>query len=207
MIIKRRDLLAAGALLGGAALLAAIPASTTRAHEYELGKLVVEHPWVRAPKDGETTAYFYAFVHNKGGADKLIAVKSPNIGKTAFHADAKHALAEGGIAIAPNETTTLSPEGAHVVLSDIKKINPVGWGVELVLVFEKAGEVTVDAAIDAPDAKHAHDAEALARWEKAHGGGGDEKPAEKADHHHHHGDHGGGHEHGHHAAEPDAKKH
>lgn len=188
MIIKRRDLLAAGAILGGAALCASMPATTTHAHEYELGKLIIEHPWVRAPKDGETTAYFYAFVHNKGDkADRLLAVKSPNVGKVTLHADAKHNIAEGGIAIAPGVTTTLSPEGAHVVLAEVKKINPVGWGMELVLVFEKAGEVTVDAAVDAPDAKHAHDAEAMARWEKAHPDGYKTAPAGET--HHDHGDH------------------
>jgi copper(I)-binding protein len=200
MIIKRRDLLAAGVLLGGAALCALIPATATRAHEYDLGKLTIEHPWVRAPKDGETTAYFYAFIHNKGDtADRLIAVKSPNVGKVALHSDAKHSIAEGGIAVPAGQTTTLSPEGGHVVLSEVKKINPVGWGIELVLVFEKAGEVTVDAAVDAPDAKHAHDAEALERWEKAHSGA-EEKPAAQSGHDH-------GHDHEHHHAEPaDAKK-
>ncbi|WP_159730677.1 copper chaperone PCu(A)C [Methylosinus sp. Ce-a6] len=198
MMIKRRDLLAAGgALLGGAAFGALTPMRSAQAHEYELGKLTIEHPWVRAPKDGETTAYFYAFIHNKGGADKLIAVKSPNVGKTMLHADAKHAIAEGGIAIAADKTTTLSPEGAHVVLAEVKKINPVGWGMELVLVFEKAGEVTVDAAVDAPDAKHAHDAEALERWEKAHAAG-EAKPAGH--------DHGGNDHQHHHDAPADAKK-
>lgn len=203
MMIKRRDLLAAGgALLGGAACGVLAPMRSAQAHEYELGKLTIEHPWVRAPKDGETTAYFYAFIHNKGGADKLIAVKSPNIGKVTLHSDAKHTIAEGGIAIAADKTTTLSPEGAHVVLAEVKKINPVGWGIELVLVFEKAGEVTVDAAVDAPDAKHAHDAEALQRWEKAHPEGGEAKPAEHSGHDHDHHDH---HDHDHHHEEP-AKK-
>ncbi|MGA9824812.1 MAG: hypothetical protein WBQ53_08255, partial [Methylocystis sp.] len=32
----------------------------------------------------------------------------------------------------------------------------------------KAGDVVIDAAIEAPDAAHAHDADAQARWEKAH---------------------------------------
>jgi hypothetical protein len=190
MMIKRRDLLAtAGAWLGGAAFCALTPVAPAEAHEYDLGKLTIEHPWVRAPKDGETTAYFYAFIHNKGSApDKLVAVKSPNIGTITFHSDKTHNVAAGGIDIPAGKTTTLAPDGAHVVLSDIKKINPVGWGLELVLVFEKAGEVTIDAAIDAPDAMHAHDAEALARWEKAHAAG--EKPAAAPagghDHHHHH---------------------
>lgn len=189
MIIRRRDLLAASVLAGGAALCALIPATATRAHEYDLGKLTIEHPWVRAPKDGEKTAHFYAFIHNKGNsADKLIAVKSPNVGKVTLHADAKHTVAEGGIPVPAGKTTTLSPEGAHVVLDEVSKINPVGWGMELVLVFEKAGEVTVDAAVDAPDAKHAHDAEALARWEKDHPDG--YKAAPEGEHHGHH-DHGG----------------
>lgn len=191
MMIKRRDLLAAGgALLGGAAFDALTPMRSAQAHEYELGKLTIEHPWVRAPKDGETTAYFYAFIHNKGGADKLIAIKSPNVGKVTLHADAKHTIADGGIAIAANKTTTLSPEGPHAVLAEVKKINPVGWGMELVLVFEKAGEVTVDAAVDAPDAKHAHDAEAMQRWEKAHPEGGVTSPVGSEEHHDHdHHDH------------------
>lgn len=192
MMIKRRDLLAAGgALLGGTAL----GLLTARAHEYDLGKLKIEHPWVRAPKDGETTAYFYAFIHNNGDTpDKLIGVKSPNIGKIEIHADDKHTVSPGGIAIPAKKTTTLAPDGPHVVLLDIKKINPVGWGFELVLVFEKAGEVTVDAAIDAPDAKHAHDAEALARWEKAHpaDSSATTTPPAPAGHEHHH----------HHAAPP-----
>jgi copper(I)-binding protein len=190
MTIKRRDLLVAGALLVGAAAGLA-PSAPAHAHEYDLGKLKIEHPWVRAPKDGETTAYFYAFIHNSGDtADKLIAVKSPNVGKVDFHSDAKHAAAQGGIAIPAKQKTTLAPDGAHVVLSDVKKYLQPGWGFELVLVFEKAGEVTIDAAIDAPDAKHAHDAEALERWEKAHASDtGAKEPAPAAgghEHHHHH---------------------
>ena len=56
-----------------------------------------------------------------------------------------------------------------MTLLDIKKHLEVGWGLEMTLVFEKAGEVVIDAAIDAPDAAHAHDAEAMERWQKAHG--------------------------------------
>jgi hypothetical protein len=28
------------------------------AHEYEIRKLMVEHPWVRAPADGNAKSYF-----------------------------------------------------------------------------------------------------------------------------------------------------
>ena len=55
-----------------------------------------------------------------------------------------------------------------MLLLDIKKHLEVGWGLEMTLTFEKAGDVVIDAAIEAPDAAHAHDADAQARWEKAH---------------------------------------
>jgi copper(I)-binding protein len=188
-MIGRRDLLAAaGSVLGGAAIGLFLPKRAAQAHEYDVGKLKIEHPWVRAPKDGETTAYFYAFLHNNGDkADKLVAIKSPKIGKVEFFSDAAGKKpAPGGIVLPPKTKTTLSPAGAHAVLSDIKKHLEVGWGFEMVLVFEKAGEVTIDAAIDAPDAKHAHDAEAMERWEKAHNKDNTGAPPPSHDHHDHH---------------------
>jgi copper(I)-binding protein len=187
MMIRRRDLLTAGgSLIGGAALGLLSPHNFAHAHEYDVGKLKVEHPWLRAPKDGETTAYFYGFFHNNGDTpDKLIAVKAPSVGKTEFYADATHSTTDG-ISLPPKKKTTLGPDGPHVVLLDIKKNLEVGWGFEMVLVFEKAGEVTIDAAIDAPDAKHAHDAEAMERWEKAHNKDTSGAPPPSHDGHHHH---------------------
>jgi len=150
----------------------------TFAHEYEIGKLKVEHPWLRAPKDGEANAPLFMFIHNNGDTpDKLIGVKSDKVGKVVIHADPKNIVMPHGIVVPPHATVTLEPGGPFVGLHDVKKMNPVGWGYELILVFERAGEVTIDAAIDAPDAKHAHDAEAMERWEKAHASQTNSAPA------------------------------
>ena len=100
--------------------------------------------------------------------DRLIGVKAEKFGKVEFHADAREEGPSQGIAITPKQTTTLAPGGAYVLLLDIKKHLEVGWGLEMTLTFEKAGDVVIDAAIEAPDAAHAHDADAQARWEKAH---------------------------------------
>ena len=168
-MIKRRDLLARGALLATAAAMTML-VGVGVAHEYEVGKLKVEHPWLRAPQDGDNKAQFYAVIENNGDApDKLIAVKSEKFGKAAIFGDGKNLSTETPVTIAPKQKVTLAPGGAYVGLLDIKKHLEVGWGLEMTLVFEKAGEVVIDAAIDAPDAKHAHDAEAMERWEKAHG--------------------------------------
>jgi hypothetical protein len=106
-----------------------------------------------------------------------------------------------GIVIPPRATVTLEPGGPHVGLRDVTKMNPVGWGFELTLIFEKAGEVTIDASVEAPDAKHAHDAEAMERWEKAHGAKKEAEPAAHEEHHDAHADHEHMHEEHVHAAE------
>lgn len=193
MMIKRRDLLASGgSLLAGAALGVFAPRAA-QAHEYDVGKLKVEHPWTRAPADGEKNATFYAFLHNNGDApDKLIAVKCEKFEKAVIHGDPKNLELEAPIVLPPKTKVTAAPGGVHVALIGAKKHLEVGWGLEMTLVFEKAGEVVVDAAIDAPDAMHAHDAEAMERWEKAHNKD-TSGPKETGGHEEHKGH--GGHEH------------
>jgi copper(I)-binding protein len=195
MMIKRRDLLAAGgSLLAGATFGVFVPRGTAQAHEYDVGKLKIEHPWLRAPADGQTNATFYAFLHNNGDtADKLVSVKVEKFGKAVIHGDAKNLELEAPIVIPPKQKVTLAPGGVFVALIDAKKHLEVGWGLEMTLVFEKAGEVVIDAAIDAPDAKHAHDAEAMERWEKAHNK--DTSGPKESGHGGHHGHEG--HEHHH----------
>jgi periplasmic copper chaperone A len=171
MIIKRRDLLATGgSLLAGAVFGLFGAARSASAHEYDLGKIKVEHPWLRAPAEGEKNASFYAFIHNSGDTpDKLVAVKVEKFSKAAVHGDPKNLELETPIVLPPKSKTTLAPGAIYVALLDAKKHLEVGWGLEMTLVFEKAGEMTgVDAAIEAPDAQHAHDAEAMERWQKAH---------------------------------------
>jgi hypothetical protein len=169
-MVKRRDLLATGgSLLAGAFLGVFAPVRSAKAHEYDVGKLKVENPWLRAPADGEKNATFYAFLHNNGEApDKLVTVKVEKLDKAVIHGDPKNLELETPVVLPPKTTTSLAPGGVYVALLGAKKHLEVGWGLEMTLVFEKAGEVVIDAAIDAPDAKHAHDAEAMERWEKAH---------------------------------------
>lgn len=200
MIIKRRDLLATGgSLLAGAFFGVFAPARSAKAHEYDVGKLKVEHPWLRAPADGQKDATFYAFIHNNGDTpDKLIGVKVEKFEKAVIHGDPKHLELETPVVLPPKTKTTLAPGGAYVALIGAKKHLEVGWGLEMTLVFEKAGEVVIDAAIDAPDAEHAHDAEAMERWEKAHNK--DTSGPKDAGHDHH------GHEH-HHDMDKSDKSH
>ena len=187
-MLKRREFLLTGAtLLTGTALGLFAGRGSAAAHEYDVGNLKVEHPWLRAPVDGDNKAQFYAMLHNNGATpDKLIAVKSEKFGKAEIHGDAKKLELITPIVLPPKSKVTLAPGGVYVTLLDIKKHLEVGWGLEMTLVFEKAGEVVVDAAIDAPDAAHAHDAEAMERWQKAHGQDSAGPKEGGASHHEHH---------------------
>jgi copper(I)-binding protein len=181
---RRKVLLTSAVLLMGCAIGLMAPLQAASAHEYEVGKLKIEHPWLRTPKEGEANAPLFMHIENKGDApDKLIGVKSEKIGKVVLHADPKFIVMPHGIVIPAHASVKLEPGGPYADLREVKKMNPVGWGYELILVFEKAGEVTVDAAVEAPDAKHAHDAEATERWEKAHAAPGGPTPSGQEMHH------------------------
>ena len=82
-MIKCRDLFASViALLLGSILGLATMSIVSTAHEYEVGKIKIIHPWIRAPKDGDDRAQFYAVIENNGNApDKLISVKSEKFGR------------------------------------------------------------------------------------------------------------------------------
>lgn len=191
MKIARREFIVGGSAVIAAASLGLAP-SRLSAHEYELGPLKVEHPWLRAPQnDSVKQATFFSFIHNSGSADRLIGVKSEHFGAVAFYASGDESKPVNGIDIPAKSKVTLAPNGPHVVLLDLKKHIEVGWGLEMTLVFEKAGSVDIDAAIDAFDAKHAHDAEAMDRWEKASGkdSSGPKSTNDHGSHHMHHEDH------------------
>ncbi|MBY6243114.1 copper chaperone PCu(A)C [Methylosinus sp. Sm6] len=187
MTIDRRRILSR-ALSAGAAFAACFiiwPSTSIRAHEYEVGAIKIEHPWLRAPHEGETRAQLYMFVSNKGDRpDRLIGVKSAGFGSAEFHVAPHFAVRENAIYLPPMSKVTLEPGGSHVLLVDISKMNPIGWGFEMTLVFDKAGEVAIDASIDAPDAMHAHDADAMERWRKSHreSSSEPETPSDHTDH-------------------------
>jgi copper(I)-binding protein len=162
------------ALTAGAAVAAGLagwPPSAAQAREYAVGKIKIEHPWLRAPLEGETRAQLYMLVSNAGDRpDRLIAVKSADFGSAQFHIAPHFAAREEAIYLPPLSKATLAPGGSHVELVDISKMNPVGEAAEMTLVFEQAGAVAINASVEAPDAMHAQDAEAAERWRKMRGG-------------------------------------
>lgn len=163
MPVSRYSIPGAFALI--AALLVAAPAP---AHEYEVGKLKVLHPWMRVPMKGEKSAALYMVIENDGEqADKLVGAVTEIAEKSEIQGAKREKLA--GAVVPPFSAAVLNPEGERLVLLDVKDKADVEAGdmLDITLVFEKAGKLTVQAAVEAPQAKHAHDFEAMDAFMKA----------------------------------------
>lgn len=132
------------------------------AHEYEAGGITVAHPWARATPGGATIGAAYLEITAKdGAADTLVAATSPSAGRVEIHT---HTMDNGvmkmrkldKLAIPAGQSTLLKPSGDHVMLFDLKAPLKEGDLLPITLVFEKAGEVKIDATVEPVGANGPH---------------------------------------------------
>jgi len=139
-----------------AATIAAVVASSAYAHEYKLGDLVIDHPWSRATPPAAKTAAGYMTILNKGTtADRLIAISSAVAGRVEIH----RMMMDGsimrmrpvpeGVEIRPGESVKLGPGGYHLMMMELREPMKQGQKVPVTLRFERAGQVTVELAVEA----------------------------------------------------------
>jgi copper(I)-binding protein len=150
--------LSALAVLGALVLLAGAPA----AHEYASKGITVAHPWARATPGGVKVGGAYLEIKAAAGkGDRLIAAKSPAAGSAEIH---RH-FVEGGIsrmrrvdaiAVAGGKSVVLAPGSYHLMLMDLKQPLKEGDLLKLTLVFEKAGEIEVEATVEPVGAMGPH---------------------------------------------------
>jgi copper(I)-binding protein len=137
-------------VLGSLLLLSAAVA----AHEYASNGITVAHPWARATPGAVKIGGAYFEMRAAGGrGDRLIAVRSPVAGNAELHSH----TTEGGVArmrrvdaipIAGGKSVVLAPGGYHVMLMDLKQPLKEGDLLKLTLLFEKAGEIEVEATVE-----------------------------------------------------------
>ena len=151
-------------ILFAASVLAAF---TAQAHDYKVGDLQIGHPYTRTTPPGATTAGAYLSIDNKGkAADKLLRAFSPAAGLVELHSmsmdgNVMRMRAVPAIDVAPGATVKLAPGGLHVMLQELKRPLKKDERVPLTLVFQRAGEVKVELAVqDAVAAASGHDAHA-----------------------------------------------
>ena len=155
-------------MLKNALLLAALllPATFANAHEYTVGDLHIAHPWSQELPPNAPTVAAYFVISNPGKADdRLLSVDSPITDKAQLHehvmqGDLMKMQQVPNVVIPAGGKVTFAPMAYHVMLLNPKDRSLLSDDKRfpLTLHFEKAGNVTVEVAVQKkPPETKAHD--------------------------------------------------
>ncbi|MGA0542533.1 copper chaperone PCu(A)C [Neotabrizicola sp. VNH66] len=134
------------------ALLLAAPAAFA-CEAFTVGDLTIEHAWSKATIGAERPAVFYVEITNGGSTDDaLIGITTPTATMPMLHetvvtdgiASMPHAMS---IPVPAGEIVALSPGGYHGMLMGLGTALKEGDRFPVTLIFENAGEVTVDVDV------------------------------------------------------------
>jgi hypothetical protein len=143
-------------ILGLAAVAIAIVAPVA-AHDFEAGRLTLQHPWTRATT-GQVGAGFVEIVNAGKAPDQLLSASSTAADKVEIHTMTmdngimRMRPLPGGIAVPAGKTASLKPGGNHIMLIGLKAPLVEGALVPLTLNFAKAGPVKVQLKVEAAGA-------------------------------------------------------
>lgn len=133
-----------------AALIAAAEAPADEIHK--LGDIVIEQPWSRATPVKTGGAYM-TLRNNGDAADKLVKIASPDAERVEIH----ETKVEGGMAmmrpvagieLKRRASVQLKPGGLHVMLMGLRRPLKEGEHIKLVLTFERAGTIEIEARVE-----------------------------------------------------------
>ncbi|SKA18382.1 hypothetical protein SAMN02745126_04040 [Enhydrobacter aerosaccus] len=143
-----------------AVLMALLP-GLALAHDYKLGALTIGHPWSRATAPTAPAGGGFLTITNTGTTpDRLVAARSPAAETVQIHEMKmdgnvmRMREVEHGLEIAPGATVTLAPGGFHLMLMGLKAPLKQDTHVPVTLVFEKAGSIDVELAVEGMGAMH-----------------------------------------------------
>jgi copper(I)-binding protein len=134
-----------------------IAAAPSFAHEFKAGDIEIVHPWSRATPEGAKVAAGYMTIMNNGAEpDRLVSVSGDIAGRTEIHEMAVDAqgvmtmrpLADG-LEVPAGGSVELKPGSFHIMFMDLKRGAKEGEPFKGELVFEKAGAVSVEFAVEA----------------------------------------------------------
>jgi copper(I)-binding protein len=139
-----------------AAVVAVLHGREAGAADFSIGSIQIGNPWTRATPKGAEVAGAYMTLSNKGTApDRLIGGSSPVAGRFELHLMTvedgvmKMRPVDGGLEVKPGETVELKPGSFHVMLMGLRQPLEKGQKVKGTLVFEKAGTVEIEYAVEA----------------------------------------------------------
>ena len=126
------------------------------AHDYKLGALEISHPWTRATPPTAPSGGGFLIIANKGTTpDRLIAARSAVSDRVEVHEMKMDGNVmrmrelEKGLEIPAGATVMLKPGGFHIMFMGLKAPFAKDTKVPVTLVFEKAGSIDVELAVEA----------------------------------------------------------
>jgi periplasmic copper chaperone A len=124
----------------------------------ELGPLRIVNPWTRAAGQGMQGGGFLVIRNTAAMPDKLISASSPAAGRMELHThirdgDVMRMRPVNDIPVPANGEVTLQPGGLHLMLIGLTQPMNAGQTIPVTLRFERAGEVTIQLAIQAAGAR------------------------------------------------------
>jgi periplasmic copper chaperone A len=138
-----------------AVALAAFWVMPAQAKDVTVGSLKISAPWARATPKGAAVGGGYLKITNTGTApDRLIGGSSNIAARCEVHEMSmengvmKMRMLPHGVEIKPGQTVEFKPGGYHLMFKGLKQQLKKGGHVKSTLVFEKAGKVEVDFAIE-----------------------------------------------------------
>ncbi len=116
------------------------------AHSYKVGEVMVGHVWA-APSTGSGTEAYLSLLNRALKEDQLTSVLVPTARATGFVSPASQRI--GAIDLASNRPVVLKPGGYRILLAGLDRAVRVGDKIKLTLIFARAGQVQVEAVVEA----------------------------------------------------------
>ena len=131
-------------------LVAAIAAPAAWAHSEKRNGLEIVHPWTFSTSaTGGTTQVFMKIKNLSGAPERLVGASTVAAAKTELQESAGDASKPvPAVVIGAGKDAQLAADGPHLVLTGLNKRLDAYDSFKLTLVFERAGRMVVDVAIE-----------------------------------------------------------
>jgi len=130
-------------------------ANPTLARDYKLGALEIGQPWARATPPSAPAGGGFLKITNTGSTpDRLVSASSPAAELVQVHemkmegSVMRMREVDKGLEIPAGGSVTLAPGSYHLMMMGLKAPLKQGSPVPLTLVFEKAGKIDVELAVE-----------------------------------------------------------
>ncbi|BDR21282.1 copper chaperone PCu(A)C [Vibrio diabolicus] len=136
------------------ALIAVIASPLSLAHDYEAGKIHIDHPWSReAPPNAPVIGGFFQLANHGNSEDALIAAESPIAGHVEIHTHKKEdgvmkMIKIDEVRVPANDSVLFKPGSFHLMIFNPTQALKEGDRFPMTLTFKNAGKVEVEMAVE-----------------------------------------------------------